>query len=327
MIEFFVTIDLIDIIVLTGKEYCIIGDRASSNMRIITYWEGPQPLLIQVLLKLMEMHSLHSPRTSEELSFCCINRDEFLADKNGAYCDYFTNLSAASQADIVRVEYIYKNGGIWLDSDTLVMEPINTLTDILTIKSGFFVTSLGRKGTKICNGVFGSRASTKLFEEWQNLIDSYIVKKTQPTHGDFGFRCLGHLIAEQKSLFNDYIIFDGQRTMFPVAWFESKEIFLRDTPRPNPKIERDFQPIIILVNEVYKNYRQLPQKPGEGCTLDYYIQLSLLNLLEPEKTAKKTTRDAQDYIQFDKNILHKMARATFKFQQYKDSTLETNKDN
>lgn len=295
----------------------MIGNHTCSNMKVITYWEGPQPLLIQILLKIMEMHSIYSPRTSEEISFKCININEFLADKNGTYCDYFTNLSAASQADIVRVEYIYKNGGIWLDSDTLVMEPINTLTDILKLKNGFFVTSLGRKGTKICNGVFGSRAGTKLFEEWQNLIDYYIMKKTQPTHGDFGFRCLGYLIAEHRSLFNDYIIFDGQRTMFPVAWFETKEIFLKDTPRSNPKIERDFQPVIILVNEVYKNYRRLPQKPGEGCTLDYYIQLSLLNLLEQEKTSKRTTKEAQDYIQFDKNTLHKMARTIFKFQQHK----------
>ena len=171
---------------------------------------------------------MYSSSIKEQIRFSCIKKDQFLADKNGAYSDYFASLSEAAQADIVRVEYIYKNGGIWLDSDTLVMEPLNRLTDILKFKNGFFVTSLGRRGTKICNGVFGSRAGTKLFEEWQDLIDLYIVNNKQPKHGDFGFRCLGHLMAEQKSLYEDYIIFDGHKTMYPVAWVESKEIFKSD---------------------------------------------------------------------------------------------------
>ena len=96
----------------------------------------------------MEMHSMYSSSIKEQIRFSCIKKDQFLADKNGAYSDYFASLSEAAQADIVRVEYIYKNGGIWLDSDTLVMEPLNRLTDILKYKNGFFVTSLGRRGQK-----------------------------------------------------------------------------------------------------------------------------------------------------------------------------------
>ena len=282
-------------------------------MSIITYWEGPKPLLIKALHQLMVLHSTPHSGEKERQGFICIKKDEFLANKSGSYSDYFSNLSPAAQADIVRVEYIYENGGIWLDSDTLVMTSLQPLTNLLSTKHGFFVTSPGKKGTKLCNGVFGSRSNTKLLKEWQDMIDHFITNKKQPSHGDFGFRCLGRLIAHQDELFEDYVIFDGQKTMFPVAWFESEEIFLKGSSIPSPKIERAFQPLIILVNKVYANYKRLPGKPGEGCTIDYYIQQSLLNSIQADTT--KTTRILNKIHDLEYNIkeLREMARNIFNF--------------
>ena len=282
-------------------------------MSIITYWEGPKPLLIKALHKLMELHSTPHAEEKGKDNFICIEKDEFLANKSGSYSDYFSNLTPAAQADIVRVEYIYKNGGIWLDSDTLVMSSLQPLTNLLSIKHGFFVTSLGKKGAKLCNGVFGSRSHTELLEEWQDMIDHFITNKEQPSHGDFGFRCLGRLMAHQEEYFKDYVIFDGQKTMFPIAWFESEEIFLKGSSIPCPKIEREFQPLIILVNKVYMNYNQLPEKPGEGCTLDYYIQQSLLNSIKTD-TVKTTPILNKIYdVEYDKKELQRMARDVFGF--------------
>ena len=193
------------------------------------------------------------------------------------------------------------------------MRPLHQLTDLLSVKDGFFVTSLGKKGTKLCNGVFGSRSQTKLLEEWLDMIDYYITNKEQPNHGDFGFRCLGRLIAHRKEYFEDYMIFDGQKTMFPVAWFESEEIFLKGSAIPSPKIEREFQPLIILVNKVYTNYKTLPANPGEGCALDYYIQQSLLNSIRSDLTESITAQHKLNDLEYNKKELHKMARNVFNF--------------
>ena len=76
-------------------------------MSIITYWEGPKPLLIKALHQLMVLHSTPHSGEKERQGFICIKKDEFLANKSGSYSDYFSNLSPAAQADIVRVEYIY----------------------------------------------------------------------------------------------------------------------------------------------------------------------------------------------------------------------------
>ena len=113
-------------------------------MSIITYWEGPKPLLIKALHQLMELHSAPHSGEKERQGFICIKKDEFLANRSGSHNDCFSNLSSAVQADIVRVKYIYENGGIWLDSDTLVMRSLQPLTNLLNIKLGFFVTSLGK---------------------------------------------------------------------------------------------------------------------------------------------------------------------------------------
>ena len=101
--------------------------------------------------------------------------------------------------------------------------------------------------------------------------------------------------------------------MYPVAWFESKEVFLNNKPGPNLKIEREFQPLIILVNEVYKNYKILPEIPGKGCALDYYIQLSLLNLLSEQKSETDIKEYAKYFVEFDRQILHRMAIEIFNF--------------
>ena len=51
---------------------------------------------------------------------------------------YFYELSPAHQADFVRVNVICDYGGIWLDSDTLVLDSLDSLFDIIENKDGFF---------------------------------------------------------------------------------------------------------------------------------------------------------------------------------------------
>ena len=52
--------------------------------------------------------------------------------------DYFYELCPAHQADFVRVYVICDYGGIWLDSDTLVLDKLGCLFDLIEDKNGFF---------------------------------------------------------------------------------------------------------------------------------------------------------------------------------------------
>ena len=248
-------------------------------MNVFTYWEGVKPELIHVLHKLMQLHSKCPQSHQSYYTFKCITKEEFLTGKSEAYRNYFSGLVPRFQADIVRVDLIYQDGGIWLDSDTLVMSNLQTLQKILQAKDGFLIAEQGKKGAKLCNGVFGSQAGTPLMTEWKKMIDDHISRQEQPRHGDLGFRCLSQLLYSKEQLFSNYTIFNGQQTMYPVAWFESKDIFLSRTPTQTSTIARDFQPLIILLGNVYRNYKGIYTQNGEECALDIFIQKSLKNLI------------------------------------------------
>ena len=84
--------------------------------------------------------------------------------QNESYRSYFKSLSPAFQADIVRVDCIHKDGGLWIDSNTLVISPLITLQKVLQYTDGFLISERGKNGTKLCNGVFGSQAGTPLMK-------------------------------------------------------------------------------------------------------------------------------------------------------------------
>ena len=59
-------------------------------------------------------------------------------------------------------------GGIWIDSDTLVLESLDSLFDILDNNNGFLIKE---NNSKLCNGIFGSKKDTSLMKEWKNRIN------------------------------------------------------------------------------------------------------------------------------------------------------------
>lgn len=277
-------------------------------MNVITYWEGPKPPLIHVLHRLMHLHINSAERTNQKNRFHCITQGEFLSGKSKSYCNYFTRLHPAFQADIVRVEYIHRNGGIWIDSDTLLMSSLNTLQKILQAKHGFFITERGKNGTKLCNGVFGSKSGTPLLSAWKKIIDGYIDRQALPRHGELGFRCLTRLLINNESLFSQYIVFDGEKTMYPVAWHESQEVFLSKASILPSAIKRDFQPLIILLNGVYNNYDGLYVNNGKECALDFYIQNSLKNLVVDSPINTEYSTKEIDRFEYDREQLKTMAQ-------------------
>lgn len=284
----------------------------SNAMDVMTYWVGPKPPLIRVLHRLMHLHSTCPESSHQNYTFQCITQETFLNDKNDTYRAYFVSLPPAFQADIVRVDRIHRDGGLWIDSDTLVMSPLNTLQRILQSNDGFLISERGRKGTKLCNGVFASQAGTPLMAAWKNMIDSYIDRQVQPLHGDLGFRCLSELLYNNQELFSNYIIFDGEKTMYPVAWYESQDIFLSNTTIPTSTIEREFQPLIILLNSVYRNYNGIYTQNGKECALDFYIQKSLSSIITNDAMNTENSIDDIRTFEFNRNKLIAMAEQFIK---------------
>ncbi len=225
---------------------------------VFIYWVGKEFKLIKKLRDIIYYHS----DNGNNYKVFLLNRDNIESLIN--IPNNFDNLIPAHQSDYVRVNVILKYGGIYLDSDTLVMDDLSELFKIFETKSGFFIKE---NNEYICNGVFGSKANTEIMIKWKEYIDNKLNYK-------LGWTDLGSQFFITNSLdLSDYIIFDGLDNMYPVNWNRCVEEYLRKPYENYKSIIREFQPLIILVNSIYKDLELNTYNNPKP--LDYFIYKSI----------------------------------------------------
>ena len=138
------------------------------------YWFGPEYKLIKILRNLIYLHSTNG----DGFMVHHINNDninEYIKELP----DYFYDLLPAHQADYVRVCVICDYGGIWLDSDTIVMDSLDDLFNILKENDGFLIKE---NNSYLWNGIFGSKPNTLFMIEWKKrMIEKFNIKKNKIT--------------------------------------------------------------------------------------------------------------------------------------------------
>ena len=127
-----------------------MNSRNSRN--IYMYWINKEYNLILILRNLIYLHSTNGKGYNVHLI-----TDKNINDYVDNIPDYFYKLCPAHQADFIRVNVICDYGGIWLDSDTIVLESLDTLFDIIDNSDGFFIK---QNNSILFNGVFGSKTNT-----------------------------------------------------------------------------------------------------------------------------------------------------------------------
>lgn len=238
---------------------------------IYIYWVGYEYKLIKILRNIIYLHSTHGKGYTVNL----ITKDnilEYVTDLP----DNFYNLCPAHQADYVRVHVICDKGGIWLDSDTLVIDTLDSLFDILENKNGFFIKE---NNTIVWNGIFGSRPNTPLMVRWKQEIKT-IVQNKQIGWSDMGCMLLDSLIKKSPEYFKDYEIFNGLDTMYPVNWDTCVNEYINKSYDNYKNIERVYQPLLVLVNSVYKKIDKYTEEEILNGTMpiNYFINKSFNNM-------------------------------------------------
>lgn len=195
----------------------------------------------------------------------------------------FYQMTPAFQADFVRVCVICDYGGIWLDSDTLVLDNLNDLFNLMKNSDGFFIRENNRS---ICNGVFGSKLKTPLMIKWKQILTDLLNKpniindlngKIKRLRNVTGATVIKDIYRREPYLYNNYKIFNGLDNMYPVNWNHCVDEFIIK-PYDNYKtIEKNFQPLIILVNSVYRNLINNTEEEilNADNTLSYFLNKSL----------------------------------------------------
>jgi len=216
--------------------------------RVYLYWVGKEYKLISILRNLIYLHS--NSGTGYDVHLITKETIDVYVKK---IPQYFDRLNPAHQADFVRTSVLCDHGGIWLDSDTLVVSSLDSLFDLLDTHQGFFI----KERNDICNGVFGSRQGTSLMTEWKRRM-LHLLDEKQETIGwtDIGNAMLTRMIHEKQYFFSNYKIFDGTNNLYPILWDQCVEEYI-EKPYENYKtILRDYQPLLCLANSVYRKLEE-----------------------------------------------------------------------
>lgn len=240
-----------------------------NNKNVFVYWVGKSFSLVELLHKIMALHSNNGQHYQLHL-LNETNLTHYLQE----IPNNFYQLNPAYQADYVRVAVIERYGGIWLDSDTLVMSDLSELFNLFETRQGFFI----RQNNEIlCNGVFGSKAGTPLMVQWRNDILQLINEKASTLE----WSELGNLWLENTAntthLFENYQIYEGLDSMYPVNWDQCVDAFLQQPYLHYKKLIRPFQPLLVLVNSVYRKIENhsVPDILAADYPLNYFIKQSL----------------------------------------------------
>jgi mannosyltransferase OCH1-like enzyme len=237
------------------------------------YWVGKNYKLISILRRLIYSHS----KNGKGYNVILISNDN-INDYVKNIPDYFYDLCPANQADFVRVNVICDYGGLWLDSDTIVMDSLDSLFDYIEKQNGFFIK---QNNNIIWNGIFGSKPNTPLMIKWKHKMNNIL----DNTYGKINWSEIGNDILdsfyiETPELYYDYNIFNGLDTVYPIIWYDCVNEFINKPYENYKNIIREYQPLVVLVNSVYKILESMSESDIlEGnMPLNYFINKSIENI-------------------------------------------------
>lgn len=215
------------------------------------YWDGPNtPNLISLLREIIFLHSDNGTKY-EPIFLNDNNISEFIVLPK-----HYDKLIYAHKADYIRVAIVNKFGGVYIDSDTLLKPDFYKMYDLFSKKDGFFVRTIEGH---ICNGIFGSKKNTPFLNDWQEIAKNKIEKNK----GKLGWTDIGSQIINyeiERSKLSQYQILNGVETVYPVYWKDCVKEFIQKPESNIKKIQKQFQPAIVLVNSVYKEISNLSRE-------------------------------------------------------------------
>jgi hypothetical protein len=239
------------------------------SRNVFLYWTGKDYTLINILRKLIYFHSTNGKGYKVHLI-----TDKNIREYIETIPDYFFNLSPAHQADFVRVHVVCDYGGLWLDSDILILDALDSIFDIIENKNGVFI----KENNIICNGMFGSKKQTPLMKEWKSKLIEILNEKKQNIHWtEIGNSLLENLYKTQTNLYDNYTILNGLESVYPVPWDRCIDEFIKKPYENYKNIIRPYQPFIILVNSVYRELENKTEQEilDANMPLNYFLKKSV----------------------------------------------------
>jgi mannosyltransferase OCH1-like enzyme len=273
---------------------------SKEDRNVFLYWIGNEYKLIKILRDLINLHS-HSGIGYKVNLITDKNLNDYIKD----IPEYFNKLCPAHQADFVRVNVICDYGGIWIDSDTIIIHKLDSLFELTEEQNGFFITQ--NKQT-LWNGIFGSKKNTSIMLEWKKRMITLLDRKKQNIQWEeIGNNMLQSIKRATPDFFNDYKIFNGLENLYPINWNICENEFIKKPYNNYKNIIREYQPLVVLVNSVYKAIEKKTYNEilNGNMPINYFINKSIENIITNNIEIKKDYYpELIDFIQSKKWVFY-----------------------
>lgn len=231
-------------------------------MHLFTYWETPKgaskPGYIDVceetITKHCSKHFIVNHVTPKNLK-------EFLPGLNkrmyGIGCNRDPSHIVTIQSDYIRVALLKKYGGVWLDSDTLVLRDFEEVYNILHNLKKDFVYSIqsAYKKRYAGNCFMGSQKDGKVITAYLKILDDMIKDKVRFKWGQLGHKILTPVV---QWFHKDCYKID-QRKIYPIK-IEQAGLFFKEEKRMMSLIDDDTL-CFTLYNSLFpKKFKTLPRR-------------------------------------------------------------------
>jgi hypothetical protein len=209
---------------------------------IFIFWDGPQPpAIIRVLQKIMDIWSNEGKNYNLKLYNATSIKEDIYVPEN------ISQFNWANQTDYYRTHLVAKYGGIWLDSDMIVMDDLSSLFNLIEQNGAFFVQE---DRVHLSSGCFGAKAGNPAVVAWARKTKKIVESGTAEDWGSLGPLALTDvykegLIPNKQVLFGPYSIYPiipGLiERIFSLPWHT--ELIVR----------RPWQPVITLTHPLIQS--------------------------------------------------------------------------
>jgi SAM-dependent methyltransferase len=252
----------------------LVPDSATKQIcpTVWLYWEGECPEWIKECQRTIFAHA-----TDVKL----VTPDEFEKLRDVDRDIELERLDAAHRADFVRAFLLAKFGGLWVDSDCLVMQPLQPLLNLLS--SNDFIFHKERSGL-VSNGFIGARLGSKIATTlYRRLCE--ILRSGRP----LGWTSLGSEPLTEIIRTCDVPYYELQCELIqPICWSQPEEFFKINDSLEHERIFNDQAICYMLSNNSIQKF-QATNRTGnlldEGTFFRYLVKRALD---EEEKTTNRT---------------------------------------
>lgn len=160
------------------------------NRNVWTYWEGKKPSYIALC------HEIAAEYCSDLIILTPENAQEYIG--NLLHENWKKLECPAHRADAVRVATICKNGGLYVDADTLFLKSLDSFYDTFKNSNSHLIFTRWDDG-RVLNGYFYGRENTSILDEWLFMVNKKLVNRSPIMWTSLGEGILTPLIYGKHS--------------------------------------------------------------------------------------------------------------------------------